>query len=159
LGLLFALLGLTGSLLVFYPELDLVLNPQRAVRMPAPLTSFNGIVEALQQAEPARPAPGASNCRWATTRRLPPATTSRLKPPSAFAPLILTLDPASLRVTSQRFWGDDLFTWIYDLHYSLLLGNTGKSCSALPRCSSSPCCSAACICGGLRPKAGAAHSP
>ncbi len=54
LGLLFALLGLTGSLLVFYPELDRVLNPQRAVRTPARITSFNGIVEALQQAEPAR---------------------------------------------------------------------------------------------------------
>ena len=51
LGLLFALLGLTGSLLVFYPELDLVLNPQRAVRTPARITSFNGIVEALQKAE------------------------------------------------------------------------------------------------------------
>ena len=127
LGLLFALLGLTGSLLVFYPELDRVLNPQRAVRTPTRITSFNGIVEALQQAEPARfdtwriELPHSDETPI-TARYYKPVETAHL----AFAPLILTLDPASLRVTSQRFWGDDLFTWIYDLHYSLLLGNTGK---------------------------------
>lgn len=128
LGLLFALLGLTGSLLVFYPELDLVLNPQRAVRTPAQVTSFNGILDALQQAEPERPGtwrielPRGDDAPI-TARYYKPVETAHL----AFAPLILTLDPASLRVTSQRFWGDDLFTWIYDLHYSLLLGNTGKT--------------------------------
>lgn len=128
LGLLFALLGLTGSLLVFYPELDLVLNPQRAVRMPAQLASFNGIVEALQQAEPARPGTWRielpmGDATPITARYYKPAETAE----RSFAPLILTLDPASLRVTSRRFWGDDLFTWIYDLHYSLLLENTGKT--------------------------------
>ncbi|MFN4326389.1 MAG: PepSY-associated TM helix domain-containing protein [Azonexus sp.] len=128
-GLLFALLGLTGSLLVFYPELDLALNPQRAVIYPSPeIPSFNRIVEALQQAEPAR----RNSWRIELPRGDDSPITARYYRPietahRAFAPLILTLDPATLQVTSQRFWGDDPLTWLYDLHYSLLLEKTGKT--------------------------------
>jgi uncharacterized iron-regulated membrane protein len=43
-----------------------------------------------------------------------------------FAPLMLTVDPVTLEVTSSRLWGDYAMTWIYDLHYSLLLEKPGK---------------------------------
>ncbi|TFW11404.1 PepSY domain-containing protein, partial [Massilia arenosa] len=42
-----------------------------------------------------------------------------------FAPLMVTLDPATLRITSSRFWGDTLMTWTFDLHYTLLLDKPG----------------------------------
>ncbi len=128
LGLLFALLGLTGSLLVFYPELDRLLYPQRAVSTPAAITSFNEIVEALRRAEPTRPdtwrieLPRSSEAPI-TARYYKPVETQQ----RSFAPLIVTLDPASLKVTSRRFWGDDVFTWIYDLHYRLLLETGGNT--------------------------------
>ena len=39
---------------------------------------------------------------------------------------MLTVDPVTLEVTSSRLWGDYAMTWIYDLHYSLLLEKPGK---------------------------------
>lgn len=128
LGLLFSLLGITGSLLVFYPELDLAAHPSMSARPPVSLVSPARIVEALRQAEPERPGawrielPRSDNAPITARYYKPPETAHR-----AFAPLILTLDPTTLAVTSKRFWGDDFFTWIYDLHYSLLLGETGKT--------------------------------
>lgn len=52
----------------------------------------------------------------------PPETAGR-----GFAPLMLTLDPQTLAETSHRFWGDYAMTWLYDLHYTLLAGPTGRS--------------------------------
>lgn len=128
LGLLFALLGLTGSLLVFYPELDLAFNPQRAASRAVEITTYAPIIKTLRQSEPSRPGtwrielPTADNAPI-NARYYKPAETAQ----RAFAPLIVTLDPATLRLTSQRFWGDDVFTWLYDLHYSLLLEENGKT--------------------------------
>lgn len=128
LGLLFALLGLTGSLLVFYPELDLALNPQRAASRPAEISAYAPIVDILHRTEPSRPGtwrielPTADNAPINARYYKPVERAHR-----AFAPLIVTLDPATLRVTSQHFWGDDVFTWLYDLHYSLLLEKDGKT--------------------------------
>ena len=128
LGLLFALLGLTGSLLVFYPELDLAFHPERAVNRPVDITAYAPIVDTLRQSEPSRPGtwrielPTADNAPI-NARYYKPAETAHC----TFAPLIVTLDPATLHITSQRFWGDDVFTWLYDLHYSLLLEESGKT--------------------------------
>jgi len=128
LGLLFSLLGLTGSLLVFYPELDRLLHPQLAVRQAAGEVSPQRIVDALQRAEPARS--GAWRIELPRSGNAP-ITARYYKPVETegrhFAPLIITLDPETLSPTSRRFWGNDLFTWIYDLHYSLLLGKDGKT--------------------------------
>jgi len=128
LGLLFALLGLTGSLLVFYPELDRALHPQRAASRPVRVTAYAPIVDTLRQAEPSRPGAWRIELPMAddapiTARYYKPAETAH----RPFAPLILTLSPETLAVTGKHFWGDELFTWIYDLHYTLLLGDNGKT--------------------------------
>jgi uncharacterized iron-regulated membrane protein len=47
------------------------------------------------------------------------------KADEAFAPLLVWVDPHSQKAVRTAFWGDTLMTWIYDLHYSLLLGHTG----------------------------------
>ena len=39
----------------------------------------------------------------------------------AFAPLMVSIDPFSLQVRASRLWGDTAMTWLYDLHYALLL--------------------------------------
>ena len=44
----------------------------------------------------------------------------------SFSPLMVTLDPLTLKQTSDRIWGDYLVTWMYDLHYTLLFDTTGK---------------------------------
>jgi uncharacterized iron-regulated membrane protein len=128
LGLLFALLSVTGSLLVFYPELDRIANPHIVARQPAAIASPAQIVNALHRAEPTRPGTWRielprSDASPITARYHKPLETAD----RSFAPLIVTLDPTTLAVTGKRFWGDDFFTWIYDLHYSLLLGENGKT--------------------------------
>lgn len=128
LGLLFVVLGLTGSLLVFYLEIDSFLNPSIRAQRPRSGVSLSALVEALRKEEPDRS--GAwrleiprSETSPITARYYKPAETQH----RAFAPLIVTLDPNSLKVTSKRFWGDGLMTWIYDLHYTLLLDRGGRT--------------------------------
>ncbi len=44
----------------------------------------------------------------------------------AFAPLIVSVDPRTGEVLRTQFWGRTLMTWIYDLHYTLLLDRQGN---------------------------------
>lgn len=128
IGLLFALLGITGSLLTFYPELRLALHPGIAARSTGTPLNLGGIVDALRQAEPERH--GAWRIELPRQDNAP--VTARYYQPAerahrTFAPLIVAIDPATLSINSRYFWGDDFFTWIYDLHYTLLMEEDGKT--------------------------------
>jgi uncharacterized iron-regulated membrane protein len=126
---MFAFLGITGMLLVFYVEIDRQLNPIIQVQPGnAPARPLAAVVEVLHQSEPQRM--GAWRLELPMTSGSP--ITARYYKPAekahlAFAPLIVTVNPYTLEVTSKRFWGDFAMTWIYDLHYSLLLDKTGKT--------------------------------
>lgn len=137
LGLVFGgilvMLGLTGSLLVFYLEIDRTLNPAIAVKQ-ASRPSLEAVLKQLQQAHPQRKSGWRielplSGQHPLMARYMKPQETRHL----TFAPLMVTLDPATLEITSQRFWGQFTMTWLYDLHYTLLLEdtrlleNTGKT--------------------------------
>ena len=107
LGGLFAVLGLSGSALVFYLELDTLLNPQIAVVQPAVAPSPDAVLQRLQALHPEHDGPWRIEMPLAPDRPLmvryynPPETAGR-----GFAPLMLTLDPVTLAETSHRFWGD-----------------------------------------------------
>lgn len=127
LGGLLALLGLTGSLLVYYPELDTWLHPELAWQ-PADgrVQAWEPVLQALQRAEPGRergwrielPPEGAGHV---TARYLRPAE----RPGPGFTPLLVTLHAGTLEPLARRYWGEFAMTWLYDLHYTLLLGDTG----------------------------------
>lgn len=125
-----ALVGLTGSLLVFYPTVDTLLDPglrpQRPVAVSTP--SPEAVLAALQRDHPQRTGPWRLemplHAEVPLTARYPrPAERAQ----AFFAPLMVTLDPGRLAPTSARFWGDFAVTWVYDLHYTLLLGETGRT--------------------------------
>ena len=128
LGGLFALLGVTGSVLVFYPEIDRALNSElRPSTSCARSVSVQAVVNQLRQLYPER------HGGWRIELPLDDSTpiTARYAQLSeregrSFSPLMLTLDPVTLERTSHRVWGDYLVTWIYELHYTLLLDATGK---------------------------------
>lgn len=127
-GFVFALLGATGALLVFYVEIDTALNPPPAATGPGPARAHEDVFRALRQAHPAR------DRAWRLEMPLDPGrpVTARYyrtpeKAHVGFAPLIVRVDPVSLAVDEGRFWGDFAMTWIYDLHYTLLLDRTGRT--------------------------------
>src|SRR5574343_557985 len=128
LGLLVAMLGVTGSLLVFYLELDELLNPELVIEdSSATRLSYQQLFDAIRQAEPQRlrgwrlEIPQNSR-RLLTARYYKPQETEQM----GFAPLLVSVNPYTGAVVKKRFWGDFVMTWIYDLHYTLLLAHTGK---------------------------------
>ena len=127
LGGAFALLGLTGSFLVFYPEIDRGLNPElvNPSVMHSP-PSVQAWFDHLHAQFPQRKGPWRIEIPRSTdqvvfARYLKPEETD----PNVFAPMVVALDPNSGAVLNARMWGDYLVTWVYDLHYSLLMGKSG----------------------------------
>jgi|TARA_R110000851_G_scaffold164935_1_gene309350 uncharacterized iron-regulated membrane protein len=128
IGAVLVLLGLTGSILVFYLDIDQILNPKmEPTSVPYEMPAQQDILDALQQAHPTRTDPWRieqpMQADWPIMARYYTPIESVGK---NFAPLMLTVDPITLEVTSSRLWGDYAMTWIYDLHYSLLLDKPGK---------------------------------
>ncbi len=130
LGLVFVLAGLTGSLLVFYVELDEMINPQ--LQVSAALAeqepeSYEAVFQAIRQAHPQR----SGAWRLEMPRHKQAMLMARYYKPVekvglSFAPLIVWVNPYNAEVVSSRFWGDFVMTWLFDLHYALLLDSAGK---------------------------------
>lgn len=128
LGGVFALLGMTGSFLVFYPEIDRALNPELVL---APRESaaveLQPVFDVLRANFPDR------GGRWRLEMPLRPdrPVMARLlqaedHAAGRFAPLVVAVDPAGPSIIHSRHWGEYAVTWIYDLHYSLQLAEQGK---------------------------------
>ncbi len=129
LGGVFVLLGLTGSVLVFYPEVDAWLNPPLAWQeADGCVTAWEPVLQALRRAQPGRergwrielPPQG---CGMVTARYLLPVETAG----QFFAPLLITLHPRTLEPVATRFWGESVVTWLFNLHYTLLAGASGRT--------------------------------
>lgn len=129
-GFIFAIAGLTGSALVFYVELDEILNPQLRIEVSDTqknLQSYEALFQSLNHVHPERQnswrleMPRNENS-MIVARYYKPKETEHLH----FAPYMVWLNPYTAEVISSRLWGDTIMTWIYDLHYTLLLDSTGK---------------------------------
>jgi uncharacterized iron-regulated membrane protein len=125
LGALLLLAGLTGSALVFYVEIDRWLHPEISAPAASAPPDFDLALQTLRQAFPDKQGPwrfevvgdgGAIPARYYN----PPERADR-----AFAPMMVWLSPDGSSVLRRDYWGDYLMTWLYDLHYRLLLGTSG----------------------------------
>lgn len=131
LGLVFVLAGLTGSLLVFYVELDEIINPKlqiSATQARQQPQAYEAVFQAIRQAHPER----SASWRLEMPRHKQAMLMARYYKPVekaglSFAPLIVWVNPYNSEVVSSRFWGEFAMTWLFDLHYALLLDDTGKS--------------------------------
>lgn len=134
LGAMLSVTGVTGSLLVFYIELDEILNPQliiqhseQQLRLP-----YKEIFRALENTEPDRQHAWRmeipeSRQRTIAARYYKPQETEH----AGFAPLLVAVNPYSGEIVAKRFWGQFAMTWLYDLHYTLLLDQNGKIAMAV----------------------------
>ncbi|MAS25819.1 MAG: hypothetical protein CMI03_03855 [Oceanospirillaceae bacterium] len=132
-GLVFAIISLSGSLLVFYPQIDLWLNPQIQPQAPSATASIDAdrALQVLQQTNRERHGSWRLemplNGQPLNARYMKPAETAG----TGFAPMLVSIDPVSYEITSQRFWGDTLMTWLYDLHFTLLMKQSGATLAAV----------------------------
>ena len=124
LGGLLVLLGLTGSVLVFYPELDAALHPEIRVEGPG-RPDWDRALATVRRAFPDKGGPWRFEAA-ATSGAIP---ARYYDPPERagrdFAPMMVWLAPDGSRVLRRDYWGEYAATFIYDLHYRLLLGRTG----------------------------------
>lgn len=131
LGALFALLGLTGSALVFYVEIDKALHGELSVagsEVPgweSPV--WDRSIATLRREFPDKP----GSWRLEVTGNSGPIPARYYNPPeraeARFAPMLVWLSPDGSRVLRRSYWGDDAMTWIYNLHMELLAGKTGAA--------------------------------
>lgn len=125
LGGLFVLLGLTGSLLVFYPEIDAMLHPAMAVETRQGPPDWDRALATVRQAYPEKAGPW----RFEVTDQPGPIPARYYDPPERagydFRPMMVWLSPDGARVLRRDYWGEYAMTFVYDLHYRLLLGKTG----------------------------------
>ncbi len=126
LGILFAVLGLTGSALVFYVEIDAALHPQtRAAAQAAPgwdSPIWDRALATVTTAWPER----HGEWRFEATDTLA-AVPARYSSAGHHGPrAMIWLSPDGRQIVRQDSWGRYLMTWLYELHMDLLAGDTGR---------------------------------
>ena len=130
LGGLFVLLGLTGSVLAFYPEIDAVLHPEirvAKIRIEGGATppDWDRALATVRAAYPDKQGPW----RFEVTGRAGAIPARYYAPPErpghAFRPMMVWLSPDGGSVPRRDYWGEYAMTFVYDLHYQLLLGPVG----------------------------------
>ena len=124
LGGLFVLLGLTGSVLAFYPEIDAMLHPEIRVDGAAP-PDWDRALVTLRQTWPEKTGPWRLEVRGhgAAIPARYYAPPERAGHP--FRPMMVWLSPDGATVLRRDYWGEYAMTFIYDLHFRLLLGEAG----------------------------------
>jgi uncharacterized iron-regulated membrane protein len=120
--------------LVFYIEIDRWLTPELRIEVPddRQSASLQEMINALQLAHPQR----LHSWRLEIPQHADDALVARYYRAEEtahldFAPLISAVNPYTLEVVSDRFWGQYPMTWLFDLHYTLLLGADGTTLVAV----------------------------
>ena len=120
-GLLLALTGVTGSLLVFHDALDETLTPGLVSDVATPLP----LAEIIARAD-AAVADGSPQRIDLARQPGSPHTLRFPAPEGSPGPRQISVSPYSGEILADRIWGNYPMTWIYRLHYTLLAGTTGK---------------------------------
>ncbi len=125
-GILFTVIALSGAILVFYNELDSALNlpatqPQQAAVSP----DYDTALKTLRTAYPDK----TRSWRFEVTNDAGVIPARYYNPKETagedFAPMMVWLTADGTTVLRRDFWGQYFVTWVYNLHFRLLLGKTG----------------------------------
>lgn len=131
LGGLFALLGLTGSVLAFYPEIDALLHPEiRVESVHRTPPDWDRALATVRRAFPDKAGPWRFEDTRTTLGYAPGGSIPAryYDPPEragSHARMMVWLSPDGTQVLRRDYWGEYAMTFIYDLHFRLLLGETG----------------------------------
>lgn len=124
LGIIFVLLCLSGGVLVYYTQIDAWLHPQIAHTPKQPI-DYNNALNTLRAKFPDKAGPWRFEVtpeqQVIPARYYNPQETQE----QGFAPMMVWMSADGSTLLRQSFWGDYLVTWLYNLHFTLLLGSTG----------------------------------
>ncbi len=126
-GFLFALMGLTGSILSFHKEIDSWLHPERFVRRsPGRNASLAEIITQVQDRLP------RNQAGWTLLfpERPDGVYIAQISLPGSGGwsdVYEIHVDPDSAGILGERLWGEDPVSFIYHLHFSLLLHENGQT--------------------------------
>ena len=132
-GLLFALIGLSGSLSVYREEIDTLFNPELFIEHPQ--TQVLPLDKILAQVRKAHP-----NRHGAWTLEMPRTKNDVItvwfeKPHESvdklYAPLMVAVNPYTGHVITSRLWGQTFTTWLLDLHTHLQMEASGRNLMAV----------------------------
>jgi len=132
LGLLLALLGLTGAALVFYVEIDAALNPTEtdSAQLTGPAPGWQSPVWDTVLATARREFPDLGGDWHFEVTGEPGAIPARFYPSRGHrehdaAREMVWFSADGTAVVRSQAWGQYLMSWIYELHMHLLAGETG----------------------------------
>lgn len=124
LGLVLAVTGITGSVLVFDHAIDEALTPATVTAddpaRRAPLADVLAAADAAVDGE-------LDAYRVYIARQPGSPHVVRYRDPDAAGPLEVSVAPVTAEVLAVRTWGDYPASWVYNLHYNFFAGNTGKT--------------------------------
>ena len=121
-GFVFVIIGLTGSCNVFWKEVDELLNPELVVKkIPG---SFRSLDEIMQSVLTAHPELTGSWMLGMPRHDRAMIMAWYLVPEAPM--LMVSVDPYTAGIESSRHTGETVVTWIYNLHWQLLFGETGN---------------------------------
>lgn len=125
-GLLFLIIALSGAAIVFYVEIDqwlhdLPVKTTKNVGKP----DWDQALQTLRQTYPDKTGPWrfevTPDAQIIPARYYQPAETRG----EHFAPMLVWLSADGTAILRKDYWGHFAMTWLYNLHYQLLLGSTG----------------------------------
>lgn len=121
-GAVLALLGITGSILVFDRQIDLFLNPHLAVQLgKLPAITYDDVIATIEDRYGQRPyyveSPAAVNRFVAFVESASDGTDNTI--------LAISVDPNTGRILRSKPWGGYFVSFIRRLHTDLFLGQFG----------------------------------
>ncbi|MFA6162051.1 MAG: PepSY-associated TM helix domain-containing protein [Methylobacter sp.] len=126
IGFFFVILGLTGSFNVFIYELEELGLPKVRHEANAQAYSLDEIMQTVKAAHPEKKGkwslllPNSGNDYLWVEYPKPVETADEL-----YAPFRVLLDPYSGKIISDSYWGQTLWTLIYEVHAALMTGKLG----------------------------------
>jgi uncharacterized iron-regulated membrane protein len=126
-GFVLVVIGLTGSVSVFWRELEQVSDARLAIEQPAEnYRPYADMVAAVNAAFPGRQHEWYMSVPWYPSGVVyavdhdPPERAGQYE-----RPLYVAVDPFTARVTTHYFWGETPVSWLYNLHSHLNAGPAG----------------------------------
>lgn len=129
LGLVIAIIGVTGSVAVFWRESTEWTNPSLSIAQPAEKwTSYDQMIATIQAAHPDRSGQWVMNLPWGGPSQPIYAVydTPEEKAGQFEMPLYVAVNQYDGTILGEYYWGETLSSWIYKLHAFLHAGPAGE---------------------------------